>query len=225
MGKVIRVSQQACKMNKEIRKQVKLDYLLYLPQGYEEVSDKKWPMILFLHGAGECGENIEMVKVHGIPKVAEAMNLPFICVSPQCPSYLSWDMEIDELTALIDEIIERYSVDTEKIYITGLSMGGYGTWNMAMLYHDRIAAIAPICGGGDPEMAHIIKDIPVWAFHGAKDNVVPIKETEDMVNALKKIDGNVKFTVYPEAKHNCWTETYNNPELYEWFLSNSKKRK
>lgn len=219
------MSQQSYKMSKEIRKTVELDYLLYLPEGYEEASDKKWPLILFLHGAGGRGEDIEKVKVHGIPKVAEAMKLPFICVSPQCPSYLYWQMKNDELSALLDEVIERYSVDTERVYITGLSMGGYGTWDMAMLYPDKFAAMAPICGGGNPKLAHLIKDIPIWAFHGAKDTTVPIKETEDMVNALKDIGGNVKYTVYPEAKHDSWTETYNNPELYKWFLSHGKSGK
>jgi predicted peptidase len=153
------------------------------------------------------------------------MNLPFICVSPQCPSHSYWPVMNDELSTLLDEVIERYSVDTERVYLTGLSMGGYGTWHMSMLYPDKFAAIAPICGGGNPRLTYLIKDIPIWTFHGAKDTTVPIKETEDMVNALKDIGSSVKYTVYPEAKHDSWTETYNNPELYEWFLSHRKNVK
>lgn len=218
------MSQKNYKMDREIKKRVELEYLLYLPEEYVETSDKKWPLILFLHGAGERGEDIERVKIHGIPKIAEVMRLPFICVSPQCPSHLFWQMKNDELITLYEELIEKYSIDTERIYLTGLSMGGYGTWSMAILYPDMFAAIAPICGGGDPQQASIIKDVPVWAFHGAQDNVVPIQETENMVKALKAIGSDAKFTIYPEADHDSWTETYDNPELYKWFLSHRNEK-
>ena len=109
-------------------------------------------------------------------------------------------------------------MNTGRIYLTGLSMGGYGTWSLAIAYPGRFAAIAPVCGGSEPFFAGRIKDIPAWIFHGAKDSVVPVSKSEEMVNALKKHGSNVKFTVYPEAKHDSWTATYNNPELYEWFL-------
>jgi predicted peptidase len=104
-------------------------------------------------------------------------------------------------------------------------MGGYGTWSLATEYPERFAAIAPICGGGDPKKAHLLKDMPVWVFHGAKDTVVPPERSEEMVNALKEAGGNVQYTVYPEADHDSWTETYNNPKLYEWFLKHKRKKK
>ncbi len=115
-------------------------------------------------------------------------------------------------------------MDTERIYLTGLSMGGYGTWALAAKYPERFAAIVPICGGGKRFMARSLKDIPVWAFHGAKDNVVPLKESVKMVNAVKALGGNARLTVYPDAGHDSWTETYRNKELYSWFLGHRKKK-
>jgi DNA gyrase inhibitor GyrI len=101
-------------------------------------------------------------------------------------------------------------------------MGGYGTWEMAMCYPEKFAAIAPICGGGDPYEIKNLKEIPAWVFHGDKDNTVPISEDQTMVDALKECGGNVEFTIYPDGTHDVWTETYNNPELYTWFLSHKK---
>jgi predicted peptidase len=175
------------------------------------------PTILFLHGAGERGSNLDNVKRHGVAKIVEQHpDFSFIVISPQCPRGEYWNVE--RLSALLDEVIASYPVDPDRLYLTGLSMGGYGTWHLAAAQPERFAAIAPICGGGNPQAAGKFKNLPVWAFHGAKDNVVPLSESEIMVSALKAYDGNVKFTVYPEAAHDSWTQTYNNPELYEWFL-------
>ncbi len=126
------------------------------------------------------------------------------------------------LNDLLDKIIAEDRVDADRVYLTGLSMGGYGTWDWAIQSPDRFAAIAPICGGGNPDKVRAIRSMPVWVFHGAKDPTVPIAESEKMVKALKKAGSNVKFTVYPEAGHDSWTETYNNPELYKWFLSHKR---
>lgn len=209
----------------EIVKTVRLGYLLYLPKDYGTVPQKKLPLILFLHGMGERGNNLERVKVHGIPKIVEQKDdFPFIAVSPQCPGRSFWTMELEALNALLDEIIETYAVDTNRIYLTGLSMGGFGSWSLAIKYPDRFAAIAPVCGGGEPEKVSVLKDIPVWVFHGGKDQTVPLKRSEEMVDALKACGGNVKFTVYPDAGHDSWTETYDNPELYKWFLKHSGKK-
>ncbi|WP_274361427.1 prolyl oligopeptidase family serine peptidase [Paenibacillus thermotolerans] len=216
------MSQTSHTMVKEIVKTVRSNYLLYLPKQYEE-SEEKWPLIVFLHGAGERGSDIEKVKIHGIPKIAEGRDdFPFIAVSPQCPEDSFWSVEIDALDSLINEIADNYRVDTDRIYLTGLSMGGYGTWTLSIAYPDRFAAIAPICGGENPaRAAATLKNVPIWVFHGAKDNVVPLRESEQMVEALQRVGGNVKFTVYPDADHDSWTETYNNPDLYEWFLKHS----
>ena len=211
-------------LKRRVVKQVSLRYLLSLPAGYERAKTRRWPLILFLHGAGERGDDVNKVKVHGPPKVVEQKkDFPFILVSPQCPEGKGWDPE--EVIALLDEIQAKYKVDPDRVYLTGLSMGGFGTWETASQHPERFAAIAPICGGGRPFMARRLKPLPTWVFHGEKDNVVPIKRSEEMVEALKQAGGDVNFTRYPEAGHDSWTETYNNPKLYEWFMQHKRKEK
>ncbi len=197
------------------------NYLLFLPEVYE--TQDKWPTILFLHGAGEKGSNLEYVKRHGVPRIVEEQpDFPFIAVSPQCPQGQYWS--VPRLSTLLDEVESSYRVDPARIYLTGISMGGFGTWRLAAAQPDRFAAIAPICGGGDAADACNLKDLPVWAFHGARDRIVPISESEKMVEALKACGGNVKFTVYPEADHDSWTQTYNNPALFDWFKQHQRDR-
>ncbi len=216
--------QRTARLETEIVKKVKLNYLIYLPNDYNADSDVKWPLILFLHGAGERGSNIELVKRHGIPKIVEEQSeFPFIAVSPQCPANTDWTYEFDSLLALLDEITEHYTIDPARVYLTGLSMGGFGTWMLAMEVPHRFAAIAPICGGGKKGKIEQLKNVPVWAFHGAKDAVVSISQSETLVDALRECGGDVEFTVYPEADHDSWTETYDNPQLYTWFLSHAKR--
>ena len=207
---------------REITKTVSANYLLYLPKGYGE-GKKDWPLVLFLHGSGERGEDLQKVKTHGPPKlVAQGKEFPFILVSPQCPDGNWWS--VDVLDGLLKEIQDKYDVDANRIYVTGLSMGGYGTWSLAMEYPHRFAAIAPVCGGGNERTACKLADLPIWVFHGAKDRTVPISEAQKLVDALKKCGNDVKFTIYPEATHDSWTETYNNPELYDWLLNHSLKK-
>ena len=143
-------------------------------------------------------------------------------MSPQCPINDSWTDKVEVLINLLDDIVARYNVDTERIYLTGLSMGGYGSWALAAEYPERFAAVAPICGGGNRIMAFRLKNVPVWAFHGAKDSVVPLKQSEEMVKAIKARGGDAKLTVYPDTGHDSWTKTYKNKELYDWFLKHSK---
>lgn len=205
--------------SKEIKVTVSANYLLYLPKDYSE-NNESYPLVLFLHGAGERGNDLEKVKVHGLPRlINEGKEFPFIVVSPQCPEDMFWSTDV--LSALLDEIEANYRVDKNRIYVTGLSMGGNGTWSLALAEPNRFAAIAPVCGWSVPSVACTIKHLPIWVFHGAKDDVVPISASEIMVERLKSCDGNVKFTVYPEANHDSWTETYNNEELYKWFLEQS----
>ena len=221
---VLPPGQHSQLFEKTITKTVSCQYLLYLPQDYGKKKEK-WPLILFLHGAGERGSDLNLVKKHGPPKIVESgKDLPFIVVSPQCPDDRWWPEENEMLINLLDDVVAKCSVDKERIYLTGLSMGGYGAWALASAYPERFAAITPICGGGRGFMADKLKDVPVWAFHGAKDNVVPLKESEEMVNAVKNRGGDAKLTVYPDAGHDSWTETYNNPQLYEWFLQHRKNR-
>jgi predicted peptidase len=201
---------------------LELDYLIYLPENYGK-EQKAWPLMVFLHGAGERGSDLKRVKFHGPPKrVEQGSAFPFILVSPQCPTDKWWPNMIEHVMALVDETVENYSIDENRIYLTGLSMGGYGTWAIASAYPERFSAIAPVCGGGLPYMAINLKNIPVWAFHGAKDPVVPLQQSQQMVDAVNFSGGNAKLTVYPEANHDSWTQTYNNDKLYEWLLSHSK---
>ncbi|HEV2948475.1 MAG TPA: PHB depolymerase family esterase [Gemmataceae bacterium] len=214
------VKQQEKHFEKEITVHVKLDYLLYLPNGYEK-EGKSWPLVLFLHGAGESGQDLNKVKVHGPPKlVAAGKEFPFIVVSPQSPGR-GWDAQT--LNALLDDVVANYRVDKDRIYVTGLSMGGFGTWSLAAAYPERFAALAPICGGGNTADAKKLVHIPIWVFHGAKDNVVPPSRSESMVKALKEAGAkNLKYTLYPDANHDSWTETYNNPEMWDWLLQQKR---
>lgn len=212
----------------ETRITKRLSYLLFLPEGYGLDPDQRWPMILFLHGAGERGNDLNLVKKHGIPKVAERRpGFPFVCVSPQCPADSWWSEQREVLIALLDHVLAEYRVDPQRVYLTGLSMGGFGTWDLATRYPEYFAAIAPICGGGPahfgfPQRVAALKEVPVWAFHGAKDPVVPVEESIKLVDALKGYGGDARLTIYPEAGHDSWTATYDNQELYDWFLSHRK---
>lgn len=200
-----------------------LHYLLFLPAAYA-VHPQRWPLMLFLHGAGERGDDLQLVKRHGVAKIVEEQPaFPLLVVSPQCPPTEAWAPE--PLLALLDDIEQHYDVDPERLYVTGLSMGGFGTWAVAIAAPDRFAAIAPICGGGDPSRVGVLRHLPVWAFHGARDPIVPLQRTVEMVEALRQCGGNVRFTVYPEAGHDAWTATYANPELYAWFLAHTRPQR
>lgn len=208
--------------NKTITKKLSIDYLLYMPPDYAKKD--KWPLMIFLHGAGERGDNLRKVEVHGPPKIVKKKDMPFIIVSPQCPQDSWWPNEVEVLINLINDIVETHNVDESRIYLTGLSMGGYGSWSLGCDYPDRFAAIAPICGGGEPFFGWKLKNTPVWAFHGEVDGVVPLKKSQDMVNAVNRSGGKAKLTVYPKVNHDSWTQTYDNPELYKWFLKHTLKK-
>jgi predicted peptidase len=129
---------------------------------------------------------------------------------------------VEALNALLDEIVSRYAVDQDRIYLTGVSMGGAGTWRLASAHPERFAAIAPICGWGDLGMAYRMKNMPVGVFHSAKDDLLPLQASQEMVEALKQLGNEAKFTLYPDAGHDAWTETYNSPALFEWFLKQKR---
>lgn len=224
-------SQKAHKLARKSEKTVRGGYLLFLPDGYRTQSRTAHPLILFLHGMGERGPGVSKVKIHGPPKIAESLtNFPFIVLSPQCPPGEWWSTEL--VLAALDEVIKRHRVDTNRIYLTGLSMGGFGSWELALKYPERWAAVAPICGGGNPlwpvgyqgeEKKRALKNLPFWVFHGEKDPTVPLLESQRMVDSLKKFGCDVKFTVYPGVGHDSWTATYKNRELYDWFLEHRRK--
>lgn len=198
-------------------------YLVQLPKDYGR-DDREWPLVVFLHGSGERGTDLQKVAVHGPPKLAaQGREFPFILVSPQCPEGGWWQaLQVD---AFVEQLSRRYRVDPKRVYLTGLSMGGFGTWDAATLNPGRYAAIAPVCGGGEyPPLivAQRLKQMPVWAFHGAKDPVVPPQNSQERVDAINAAGGHAKLTLYPEAGHDSWTETYANPAFYDWLLSQKK---
>lgn len=199
---------------------VQYDYLLLLPADHGK-SDKPAPLLLFLHGKGQ---KLAGLKRYGVTKQLERKaDNPFILVAPENPDKF-W--KAASLNALLDEIVAKYQVDRDRVYVTGLSMGGFGTWSLLAAAPERFAAAIPICGGGNPGIAGKIKDLPIWVFHGAKDDVVKASYSERMVQALKDAGAEkVKFTLYPDAKHDAWTATYNNPEVWDWLLKQKRVSK
>lgn len=223
---------------KTVTKTLGYKYLLSVPTQHGANGQAQWPVLLFLHGSGERGNDAWGAAKHGPPKLIEVKNLAtheretaayvaqnFIVVSPQCPKNQWWHP--DSVLAVLDEVMATQPVDARRVYLTGLSMGGYGAWSLGMAHPDRFAAIAPICGGGEfasafMSVTHKRRDLHalgVWAFHGAKDLTVPVSESERMIDMLQHMGARkAKLTVYPDAKHDAWSETYANPELYRWFL-------
>jgi predicted peptidase len=194
----------------------KLHYLSYEPPGWTEAPR---PLVLFLHGAGQRGNQAEQVAAHGIPREIErGKNFPFVAISPQCPAGRSWDELTPALIELLDEVIASYEIDERRVYLTGISMGAFGAWKLAATAPDRFAALIAVCGGGDPASAQLLRELPTWAFHGEKDDVVPVSKTQAMVDALSAIRAPIKLTIYPGVGHDSWTETYENTELYDWML-------
>lgn len=196
-------------------------YQFFLPVGYGDTSTK-WPLVLFLHGAGESGTDLEKVKIHGPPKlvVQQPQNYPFVLVSPQAnfkgPLVDAWDPKL--LKELIDSIVSRYSIDTDRIYVTGLSMGGYGTIRLTAHAADKIAAAAPICGGGWPNYAAELAKVPMWFVHGDDDKAVPPEYSLTLVHAIRAKGGKPRLTILEGVGHDSWTQTYADPKFWEWLL-------
>jgi len=217
------MSQIPQKFSAKIKIEVQYNYLLHLPKGYDEKSSKGWPAILFLHGLGERGNDVNFLKNTGLPEyIEDKEDFPFIVISPQCPDGKWWSNEIDNLKLFFSKTIKNLNADTDRLYLTGLSMGGFGTWYMAMAYPEIFAAIVPICGGGLSWNGEALKNVPIWAFHGALDKVVAPDESTKMVNVVNQCGGNAKLTIYPDLDHDSWTATYNNLKLYKWLLSHKK---
>ena len=206
------------------RKEVTLRYLVHFPAGFDPAEAKKYPFVLFLHGAGLRGDDLSLVKKEGPAKrVAEGMEFPFILVAPQCPMRRWWPEEIDSLRELLVKCLSLYPIDTSRIYLTGLSMGGFGSWHLAAAHPKAFAAVVPVCGGamhysGLAERIAVLSKVPIWVFHGAEDETVPLAKSRELVDALKSAGGNVRFTVYEGVGHDSWTQTYNDQKVYDWML-------
>lgn len=199
-------------------------YVVFVPHDY--TPEKEYPVILFLHGSGERGDDGMAPVLQGIGNAIKFKNheksFPFLVVFPQARKGGNWkagEPDARSALAILDEVQRAYRTDPKRVYLTGLSMGGYGTWSLAAAHPGRWAALVPICGGGDPATADQIKHIPVWCFHGADDKGVPAKLSRAMIEALRKAGAEPRYTEYPYVGHNSWDPAYVTPELYPWLLS------
>lgn len=216
-------SQSSKSFEGQVTLAVKYDYLLSLPQGYEADTTKRWPLVVFLHGSGERGSQVEQVMRHGPPKlIASGKAIPAIVISPQCQPGQIWNPH--GVHALTQHLMQTHRVDADRVYLTGLSMGGFGTWETAMEYPQTYAALVPICGGAGVRfvMAEKIKHIPVWIFHGEKDTVVEPAFSKRMNEVLIKLGAQPKLTLYPQAGHDAWTATYDNQEMWDWLFQQKR---
>lgn len=204
------------------------DFLIYTPKHDSPSYD--FPVILFLHGIDERGNNLDLVKLQGPPKLIENGSWPyhlnFIVISPQLPKdYNHWPLK--KLDDFIDHVINKYNIDKNRVYLTGLSLGGSGTWKYAAAHPEKLAAIIPICGHGNPKSACNLVNLPVWAFHGQEDKIVPPEGTTNIIEPLRNCNpptNNVNLTLYAGVGHDAWTQTYNNEKIYEWLLSHEKNK-
>jgi len=223
-----------------------LPYRLLLPKNYKK--NKKYPLLIFLHGSGERGNDNEAQLVHGSTLFLDQKvrdEFPAIVVFPQCKANASWNSvrygeengrrvfnfpsapeankQLELVEELMDFFLKNYKIDNERIYLGGLSMGGMGAFELLLRNPDTFAAVFPICGGANPETASTIKNTPLWIFHGAEDAVVPPKYSQDIYQALKKENARVQFTMYPNVGHDSWTPAFAEAQLLPWLFSNKRK--
>jgi predicted peptidase len=218
-----RPGAQVCQkyVGKKAGNDVQIDYLLYLPSEYDP--GRKWPLVVFLHGAGARGCDLRLVRQEGLSRLVDCgERFDFILVSPQCPEGSSWSPKL--VVELTEHVSNSFSVDRDRAYLTGYSMGGFGTWETACYDPNRFAAIAPVAGGGDVVQARKLQDLPIWAFHGKLDRTVPLEASQRMVNAVRKCGGHVEFTVYPRYGHGICDLPYQDGRFYAWLLAQRRKQ-
>lgn len=197
-------------------KKVHYHYLTYLPENYDSTQSNLYPVIIYLHGRSASGTDLNRVRRYGLPFFLDrGKKLDFIVVAPQCPWGKRWSSE-NWLDTMMVELNAKYRIDNDRIYLTGMSLGGFGTWELANMYPNRFAAIAPMCGGGNPEWAENLTHIPTWVFHGVQDRLVPVTRSDQMVKALEKKDALVKYSRFSKKGHDLH-RMFDNDELYEWF--------
>jgi len=212
------VTQRAHTFETELVTPVRLPYLLHLPEGVEARRD--WPLILFLHGSGERGDDVDRLRSQGLPRrLAEGLELPAVVLSPQCPDGQVWAQQYPAVMALLDDVAARVGVDPDRVLLTGLSLGGAGVVHLAATHPERFAALAPICGPWTfyyvtPAMARL----PLWAFHGEDDPVVSVEDSRRLVAAVEALGGHARLTTYPGVAHDAWTQAYASAELFDWLL-------
>lgn len=201
-----------------------IPYVLYVPRNY--TPEKKWPVILFLHGSGERGTDGLKQSQVGIGTALRMFSerYPALVVMPQCAPGASWRGDMNALALkAVDQTMAEYSCDPSRQYLTGLSMGGFGSWLIATEDPKRFAAVVPVCGGGDPSMASRLKDVPIWVYHGDADQAVPVQRSRDMVDAIKAAGGTlIKYTELPGVPHNSWDAAYSDKALAEWLFAQKR---
>ncbi len=244
-------------------------YWVYLPAGYAPNGKERWPLMLFLHGMGERGDDIDAVLKHGpiMEAGVKGRDLPFVILVPQLPLLpqeearraerarnrpaaeqtrtaplrrpmaretrpweeiafpsgpLGWASYSEDLMALVDATMAEYRIDPRRVYLTGLSMGGFGSFWLAAEHPQRWAACAPICGGGDPDQVAKAAGVPMWIFHGGRDPVVPVEYSLKLANVLEEAGGEVRLTVHEDMKHDSWTRVYEGEDLYQWLLAHQR---
>ncbi|MET1260726.1 PHB depolymerase family esterase [Flagellimonas sp. DF-77] len=202
-----------------------LHYYLYYPESYESKTDEEFGLLLFLHGGGESGAALEEIKKNGPPKLlVEGKQFPFLVLAPQNPYKKQW-WNIHAVKQLLDHIVSSNRVDTDKIYLTGLSRGGSAAWNLAVQYPETFAALAVVCGMAPAPYAHWLdKDMPIWVFHGDEDPVIPVSESDVMVAKLRGMGFDVRYSRYEGVGHNSWEQAYTNDALYEWMNDQQRDR-
>ena len=205
-----------------------IPYLLYLPKNYSAQGngDTRWPLMLFLHGRGESEGPLSTVKKWGPPYFIEhGIDFRYIIASPQCPpSPRSWNSPQEQtlLLGLLNHLTNTFKVDTDRVYLTGLSMGGFGTWRLGADHPELFAGLIPICGGGNPQDADKLKNLPIWVWHGAADPVVPVQRSIDMVQAIKKAGSTtIRLTTLEGIGHVSWQAAYASPDVWQWLDAQS----
>ena len=199
-----------------------LSYILRYPKDFDPAA--KHPVLLYLHGSGTRGKTAEaFLQTAAFQKTAAHEDFPFLFFAPQCPPATTWYDLLSQLKNLVSEILAMPFADTDRFYLMGASMGAYGVWQLAMSIPDAFAAILPICGGGMYWNAKRLVNVPVWAFHGGNDTCVLPEESKKMVDAVNKAGGSAKLTIYPENKHDAWTDTYSNPDVFRWLLTHTNQ--
>jgi predicted peptidase len=200
-----------------------LNYLVQLPRGYHDDTNRFWPLVFYLHGLGEGGDDVDKVLRFGPPKlIARGKDLPCIVVSPQIPDGYFTFRESNTMVELLDELMLRYRVDKRRVHVTGNSMGAYGAVLLAAREPQRFASLVTMCGGVDYVDSLRLRDVPIWAFHGEKDPIIPVEESRRLVRLVNEIGGSARLTIYPDVGHNCWDRAYEDPALWDWMLARKK---